>query len=49
MGYLIQWDNQEKTVVLQQYIDNPVKTDLYALAEQSEPVFISLCTVRLEH
>jgi len=35
MGYLIQWDNAEKTVVLQQYTDNPVKDDLYHLAEQS--------------
>jgi hypothetical protein len=35
MGYLIQWDNEEKTVVFQQYTGNPVKDDLYHLAEQS--------------
>ena len=35
IGYLIQWDNAEKTVVLQQYTDNPVKDDLYHLAEES--------------
>ena len=35
MSYLIQWDNAEKTVVLQQYTDNPIKDDLYHLAEQS--------------
>jgi hypothetical protein len=35
MGYHIQWDNEEKTVVLQQYTDNPVKDDLYFLAKES--------------
>ena len=35
MGYLIQWDNEEKTVVFQQYTGNPVKDDLYHLAEES--------------
>jgi hypothetical protein len=35
MGYLIKWDNDEKTVVLQQYTDNPVKDDLYHLAQES--------------
>jgi len=35
MGYLIQWDNAEKTVVLQQYTGNAVKDDLYHLAEES--------------
>ena len=35
MSYLIKWDNTEKTVILQQYTDNPVKDDLYRLAEES--------------
>jgi len=35
MSYIIQWDNAEKTVVLQQYTDNPIKDDLYHLAEES--------------
>jgi hypothetical protein len=35
MGYLIEWDNEEKTVVFQQYTGNPVKDDLYHLAEES--------------
>jgi hypothetical protein len=35
MGHFIQWDNQEQTVVYQQYTDNPVKDDLYCLAEKS--------------
>jgi len=35
MGYLIRWDNEEKTVVFQQYTDNPVKDDLYYLAKES--------------
>jgi len=35
MGYLIQWDNAEKTVVLQQYMGDAVKDDLYHLAEES--------------
>jgi hypothetical protein len=35
MGYLVHWDNEEKTVVLQQYIGKPVKEDLYGLAEES--------------
>src|SRR3954471_993721 len=35
MGHFIQWDNQEQTVVFQQYTDNPVKDDLYYLAEKS--------------
>jgi hypothetical protein len=35
MGHLIQWDNAEQTVVLQQYTGDPVKDDLYHLAEES--------------
>ncbi len=35
MGYTIQWDNAEKTVVLQQYTSNAIKDDLYHLAEES--------------
>lgn len=35
MSYLIEWDNAEKTVILQQYTDNAVKDDLYHLAKES--------------
>ena len=35
MGHHIQWDNEEKTVVFQQYRDDAVKDDLYYLAEKS--------------
>src|SRR5436853_7756633 len=35
MSYLIRWDNQEKTVVFQQYTGTATKDDLYGLAEES--------------
>ena len=35
MGYKIGWDNPEKTVVLQQYVDPASKDDLYRLAKES--------------
>jgi hypothetical protein len=35
MGYLIGWDNEEKTVVFQQYTGIADKDDLYKLAEES--------------
>ena len=35
MGHRIEWDNEDKTVVLQQYTDVPIKDDLYHLAEES--------------
>ena len=35
MGYQIQWDNEEKTVVFQQYTGKALKEDLYSLAEES--------------
>ena len=35
MGYLIQWDNEDKSVVLQQYIGTAFKEDLYSLATES--------------
>ena len=35
MSYLIQWDNEEMTVVFQQYTEKPVKDDLYHLSEES--------------
>jgi hypothetical protein len=48
MSHLIQWDNAEKTVVFQQYTDNPVKDDLYYLAEKSSAMLKSvLHTVHL--
>ena len=35
MGHLIGWDNEEKTVVFQQYTGIPFKDDLYQLAGES--------------
>jgi hypothetical protein len=35
MGYIIQWDNAEKTVVLQQYTDDATKDDWYQMAQES--------------
>jgi hypothetical protein len=42
MGHLIQWDNEEKTVVFQQYTDNAIKDDLYYLAEKSATMLQSV-------
>lgn len=42
MGHRIEWDNEEKTVVLQQYTDVPVKDDLYYLAEESAAMLSSV-------
>ena len=48
MGHDIHWDNEEKTVVFQQYTDAPVKDDLYYLAEKSAALLKSvLHTVHL--
>jgi len=35
MGYSIQWDNAEKTVVLQQYTGEATKDDWYQMAQES--------------
>lgn len=35
MAHFIDWDNEEKTVVLQQYAEGASKDDLYALASKS--------------
>src|SRR5215207_8664418 len=35
MAHFINWDNEDKTVVLQQYVDEASKDDLYALAGKS--------------
>lgn len=42
MGYLIRWDNLEKTVVFQQYRGEVVKDDLYHLAEESAKMLKSV-------
>ena len=48
MGHDIHWDNEDKTVVFQQYTDAPVKDDLYYLAEKSAALLKSvLHTVHL--
>jgi hypothetical protein len=35
MGHYIDWDNEDKTVVLQQYVGEGSKDDLYQLASKS--------------
>ena len=35
MGHFIDWDNEDKTVVLQQYVGEATKDDLYQLATKS--------------
>ena len=35
MSHFIDWDNEDKTVVLQQYTEDASKDDLYALASKS--------------
>jgi hypothetical protein len=35
MGYIIRWDNADKTVVLQQYTEAGSRDDLYSLAQES--------------
>jgi hypothetical protein len=35
MGHEISWDNNDKTVVLQQYVDEAKKGDLFSLAKKS--------------
>ncbi len=42
MSHVIQWDNAEKTVVLQQYADQAVKDDLYDLSKQSAEMLRSV-------
>ena len=42
MGHIIQWDNEEKTVVLQQYTKGAVKDDLYQLASESAAMLKSV-------
>ena len=42
MGYLIRWDNEQKTVVFQQYTGKPIKDDLYHLAEESAQMLKSV-------
>jgi hypothetical protein len=42
MGHIIQWDNEEKTVVLQQYTGGAIKDDLYHLAEESAAMLNSV-------
>jgi hypothetical protein len=35
MGHRISWDNEDKTVVLQEYTDDPSKDDFYHMVEKS--------------
>jgi hypothetical protein len=43
MGHTIRWDNEDKTVVLQEYTDGATKDDFYQLAQKSSEM---LKTVR---
>jgi hypothetical protein len=48
MGHQINWDNEDKTVVLQVYSDNPSKEDLYNLAKKSAQMLATVAhTVHL--
>ena len=42
MNHSIQWDNAERTVILQQYTDKAVKDDLYDLSKQSAEMLKSV-------
>lgn len=42
MNHNISWDNEEKTVVLQAYIDGASKDDLYLLAKKSADMLNSV-------
>ena len=42
MGHHIQWDNVDKTVVLQQYLPGAVKDDLYQLTQESAAMMDSV-------
>ena len=42
MRHIIQWDNAEKTVVLQQYTDNASKEDMYYLAKKSHDMLLEV-------
>ena len=42
MAHRISWDNDEKTVVLQEYLDNAVKDDLYLMAKESANMLASV-------
>jgi hypothetical protein len=42
MGHSIRWDNDEKTVVFQEYDEHPTKDDLYQLAQKSAEMLASV-------
>ena len=42
MAHQISWDNPDKTVVLQVYLDSPSKEDFYQLAEKSAAMLNSV-------
>lgn len=42
MGYRINWDNNDRTVVLQEYTETPTKNDLYKLARRSNQMLQSV-------
>ena len=42
MNHSIEWDNVEKTVVLQKYFDKATKEDLYELSKLSRDLLISV-------
>lgn len=42
MSHMIEWDNDEKTVLLQQYTDKATKDDLYYLAKKSNQMLATV-------
>jgi len=42
MGHIIRWDNEEKTVVFQQYTEDATKDDLYHLAKKSNEMLATV-------
>lgn len=42
MGYRIEWDNSEHTVILQQYTEGASKDDLYHLAKKSNQIMATV-------
>lgn len=42
MGHIIEWDNEDRTVVLQAYTEGATKDDLYMLADKSAEMLASV-------
>jgi hypothetical protein len=42
MAHRIEWDNAEKTVIFQEYLENATKDDLYLLCKESNRMMASV-------